>query len=450
LISRRAIGAGLIFALCLFAGLATGRQLFTGLTYLWGGLLVGSWVWSQLSLWGISFSRAPRSAGGQVGEIFEERFSLANRSRIPKLWIEIEDQSDLPGIWMSPGIMSVEGQIGRHRAGLRAGHRASQIVVGLGARRELHWRVRTRCSRRGRFRIGPIRLHSGDPFGLFRTSRSFPEWRHVVVLPMTEALDSVQAPAGFLPGGGAMRLRTHQVTPNAAGVRDYAAGDSLNRIHWRSTARRGRLIVKEFELDPKVDVWILMDACQQVQAQLPFDWQALHATRKRKEQAIELLPSTEEYAVAMAASFARHFLERERAVGLVAYGRSRHVSQAQSGEPQLCEILESLAVLEAQGSTRLEDVIRIESSRIPRGSSAILISPSTSGNLLAGAELLRQRGIQPLLALLDAQSFGGRSGTPDLAAAAERRGLAVRVVHYGDSLRTALKVGNGQPIPAAA
>jgi uncharacterized protein (DUF58 family) len=449
LISRRAIGASVIFAFCLFASLATGRQIFTGLTYLWGGLLVGSWIWSQLSLLGVSFARTPRSAGGQVGEIFEERFSLVNRSRIPKLWIEIEDQSDLPGLWMSPGRMSVEGHTTRPAA-VRGGHRASQIVVGLGPRRELHWRVRTRCLRRGRFRIGPVRLNGGDPFGLFRTSHALHGWRHVVVLPMTEPLDSVQAPAGFLPGGGAMRLRTHQVTPNAAGVRDYAAGDGLNRIHWRSTARRGRLIAKEFELDPKVDVWIILDACHQVQAQLPFDWQSQGPDRLRSRQAMMLPPATEEYGVALAASLARHFLERERAVGLMAYGRSRHISQAQSGEPQLYEILESLAVLEAQGSTLLEDVIRIESTRIPRGSSAILITPSTSSDLLAGVEELRQRGIQPLLALLDAQSFGGRSGTPGLAAAAERRGLAVRVIHYGDSLATALKVGSERPAAAMA
>lgn len=49
------------------------------------------------------------------------------------------------------------------------------------------------------------------------------------------------------------------MTTNAAGVREYAQGDSINRIHWKSTARRGKLIVKEFELDPMVDIWLLVD-----------------------------------------------------------------------------------------------------------------------------------------------------------------------------------------------
>jgi hypothetical protein len=56
--------------------------------------------------------------------------------------------------------------------------------------------------------------------------------------------------SGLLSGGEALRRRTHYVTTNASGVRDYAPGDSFSRIHWRSTARRNRLIVKEFELDP--------------------------------------------------------------------------------------------------------------------------------------------------------------------------------------------------------
>jgi uncharacterized protein (DUF58 family) len=63
-------------------------------------------------------------------------------------------------------------------------------------------------------------------------------------------IHSFPLPSGLLSGGEALRRRTHQITPNAAGVRDYAPGDPLNRIHWISTARRRRLMVKEFELDP--------------------------------------------------------------------------------------------------------------------------------------------------------------------------------------------------------
>ena len=67
---------------------------------------------------------------------------------------------------------------------------------------------------------------------------------------------------GDLPGGAATQRRTHYVTPNASGVREYFWGDSFNRIAWSTTARTGKLMVKEFELDPTTDVWVLVDLQQ--------------------------------------------------------------------------------------------------------------------------------------------------------------------------------------------
>src|SRR4030042_3015017 len=112
----------------------------------------------------------------------------------------------------------------------------------------------------------------------------------------------VPSPPGLLPGGEALRRRTHQVTPNAAGVREYSTGGPLNRIHERSTARRGRLIVKEFELDPLADVWIFLDAAEYVQASLPQPGMDTMVKDLWKQSAkIPLPPSTEEYAICTAA-----------------------------------------------------------------------------------------------------------------------------------------------------
>jgi uncharacterized protein (DUF58 family) len=104
-------------------------------------------------------------------------------------------------------------------------------------------------------------LIGGDPFGLFPSQRQVGGRREVVVLPPTVPVE-LSIPAGRLSGAGARR-RTYQVA-NASGVREYAHGDSLSRIHWKSTARRGRLISKEFELDPMSDVWIVLDGQRQM------------------------------------------------------------------------------------------------------------------------------------------------------------------------------------------
>ncbi len=66
-----------------------------------------------------------------------------------------------------------------------------------------------------------------------------------------------------------IRQRSADVTPHAAGVREYVPGDPMKRIHWPSTAHKGRLMVKEFEQDPQADIWIFLDAQQEVQVRQP-------------------------------------------------------------------------------------------------------------------------------------------------------------------------------------
>ena len=127
--------------------------------------------------------------------------------------------------------------------------RGSHVFSLVGGRESRTYLARTRLIERGIFPLGPTQLHSGDIFGLFPASRSYPSENSLLVYPMLFGVRYFPGPAGLLPGGEALRRRTPQITSNASGVREYAPGDPLNRIHWLSTARRNRLIVKEFELD---------------------------------------------------------------------------------------------------------------------------------------------------------------------------------------------------------
>ncbi|RME38790.1 MAG: DUF58 domain-containing protein, partial [Thermoflexia bacterium] len=214
----------------------TNASVYLHLTYLWAFLLLSSWVWSRMALRGLTVQRRARVLRSQVGQIFEERFEIRNASRLPCPWIEVRDRSPLPS------------------------SRGSRVLTTLRGRSSHSYRARTRLTRRGIFPLGPTELVSGDPFGLFPVRRTFPPTSSLLVYPMTVPIRTFPSPPGLLPGGEALRRRTPQVTPNAAGVREYAPGDPLNRIHWPSTARRDRLIVKEFELDPLAEVWIVVDA----------------------------------------------------------------------------------------------------------------------------------------------------------------------------------------------
>lgn len=270
----------------------------------------------------------------------------------------------------------------------------------------------------------------------------------VVVLPMVLPLAAFPVPSGRRGGGEALRQRTHQVTPNASGVRDYAPGDGLNRIHWPSTARRRRLIAKEFELDPMADAWLLVDASQSAQAALPVapapQRQALIGRR------VSLPPSSIEYAVTAAASIALYLLNRSQSVGLIAHAQMRQVIQADRGTAQLYRLLESLAVLGACGTHSVDEVLRVEQGQIPRGAAVILITPSCRLEIVDTLRQLRRSGLPPVLVSLDAATFGGPPGSSAVFEAARAAGIPARRIRCGQPIGASLELADWAAVPSAA
>jgi uncharacterized protein (DUF58 family) len=392
---------------------ATGRALWFNLLYLFLAVLVVSYFWAWANVNGLQIVRQTRSQRSQVGEVAEERFLVRNGSFLPKLWVEVRDHSDLPD------------------------HRASWVVNSLGAHRSRGWAVRTICRQRGRFTLGPLTLTSSDPFGLFENRRRIPATSSIVVYPLVVDLPHFYLPSGELPGGGAMRRRTHYVTTNVSGVRDYFPGDSFNRIHWPSTARTGRLIVKEFELDPTADVWLFLDMEGAAQADRQWQEQPGQSPRLLSGRP-PLVPSTEEYAVSLAASLAKHFLSRNRAVGLIAYGQSREALPPDRSERQLTKIMETLAVIRAVGTVPLAQIIAAEGKGLGRNTSVVIITPSDDLKWVDSLRDLRRRGIRGVGVVLDTASFGRSAATEAVLAGLRQNGIRSYRVCEGDSLAAAL------------
>ena len=415
---QRRTGVILLAILSLFGGLATGRDLFFNLTYLLGLLLIISFVWSWSSINWIHLSRVTRSRRTQVGRPLEERFMVTNTSIIPKLWMEVRDFSTLPG------------------------HYSSRVVNTLSSKARFTWRSTTISHKRGRYRLGPLRLSTSDPFGLFPMKRDYPATTHVVVYPLTVDIPGFALPVGVLPGGDALRRRTHFVTTNASGVREYAPGDSFGRIHWPSSARRDRLIVKEFELDPLSDIWIVLDMAQadHVSASIedsvpdPDDWLDDPFGPIRRHVSYRIPDATEEYTVTVSASLAQYFLRNDRAVGMVAYGQTHEILQPDRGERQLNRILETLAVLRAKGTVKIEDAIEAESLLFPRGSTLIVVTPTTSESLVRTVQLMTRRGLRIVTVLIDPASFGGSRSAANLAALLQGANILAHNIKCGDDL----------------
>ncbi len=415
-----------LLAASIFGVAVYGSSIFYRLSYVWGLLLVTSWLWTYYSLKGIDVSRQSRAYRLQVGEIFEERYEVINTTRLPRLWIEVRDGSKLPGTG------------------------GSRVVTWLGPHQQRTYVAYSWLSRRGLFTLGPTLLRAGDLFGLFSVSREVPSSSTLLVIPHLAEIQTFPTPPGLLPGGRALRRRTTEVTPYAAGVREYAPGDSLNRIHWPTTARRDHLMVKEFEQDPQADVWLFIDAHRGVQASMPEEISEQPIDRVwlwRNRPEIKLPPSTIEYAISAGASIAHFYIRRGYALGVASASQIFTILPSERGERQLAKALETLAFIQGEGSLPLLGLVTAQMGHLPRGSTIVLITPSTQPAIVLAVDLLEQRAMHPIVVLINPDTFGGKIEGVDLAGQLAVREVPVIELTRDCNLKDKLEQGGLASVP---
>ena len=393
----------------------SGSSIYARLTVLGLLLLLCAVIWTALSMHGIRLNRKARTLRASMGEIFEEHFEIRNMARTGCTWLEVFNQSTLP---MGAG---------------------SRLLTNLGGRQSRMYTARTLLSRRGAFLLGPTTLTSGDPFGLFTVHRQIPSRDMLVVLPMTVPISDFPPPPGIIPGGKVIRQRSSDVTPHAAGVREYVPGDPMKRIHWPSTARRGRFMVKEFEQDPQADIWIFLDAERDAQRSLPIETSSsIEDGWWLRRPKLALPCDTFEYSVCAAASLAKHFLADRRTVGLACAANRQTVVQAERGERQVHKIMETLAFLQPEGKMPLLGLVDMQARLLPLGSGVILITSSAQPSLLVAVEDLQRRNLRPIVVLLKGETFGGPPEGEGITAGLLHHHVPVCRIGFGDDLSVQL------------
>jgi uncharacterized protein (DUF58 family) len=347
-----------VAAILLISAFSTELEHLFYLIYLAILVIGGSYILTRLGLADLEAGYAVSQLTGHVGDRLQVTYTLRNTSRLPKPWLEIHNPTTLPG-----------GLPGR--------------ALTLGTRSERSWLVRAPLLRRGHFRIEPLQIRTGDPFGFFEASASVGQGIAVVVYPRIERLPMWRLPAASIEGSHAAPERTMQTTPLATAVRPYAPGDSFNRIHWKSTARHGEIQVKEFELEQTADAWIFLDLDRSVQA-------------GRGEE------STVEVAVRVAASIADKALLENRAVGMTVNAHRMAILPADRGSRQHLKVMQLLAAVEGDGSTPLAESLVAAAGRLRRGMTAIVITPSLDPAWVRPIAALRTRGIGSVVVTVDA------------------------------------------------
>jgi uncharacterized protein (DUF58 family) len=357
-------------------------------------------LWNRFCLHRIEYKR--RLSHNQVffGEEIIFEIEITNRKPLPLPWLQVED--DLPE---KVTLLKGKADAGtEERVSLRN-------IFPINMYHRVKRRFPMKCTQRGVFTFGPTSIRSGDLFGFFRQEMKIDKLDYLLVYPRLVPLEKLGIPSRQLFGDIRLKRHLFQDPVLTAGVREYVAGDSLKRIHWKSTARVGRLQTKVYEPTTTVDISLFLDV------------------RTLREPLWGSIYQLQELGIITAASLSQEALKAGFRVGL-------HVNQItrfsqgllkvpHSGHPdQLRHILEALAQLHQVETVPMARYIRQEAPGLPWGSTLLVVAAQPTDELLAALLDLKRLGRSVALVRIGGPSKEGE----------ETSYIDLKVYHVSDAI----------------
>ena len=271
--------------------------------------------------------------------------------------------------------------------------------------------------RRGIYELGPAEVRTIDPFGFLRFARRFTQRTEVVVYPRAYDL-------GGLPLGG------RGVEPEAWGsfarqgdefstLREYRHGDERRHIHWKSVARTGDLIVREFSASSPRRYAVVLD---------------LHRAGLR-------VPEAEiEDAVSAAASVLAYLSEGNLPFRLLCADSDRSATRFATGETPFWDTMRLLATAKADGDAEPAAFLN-ETHRDELGEGIVLVARALGEDLVETATRLRAAGLSVVVVAVAAHTYRGTGGGRLAAREAAFSGAARRLELAGAAVRIVRREG---------
>ena len=301
------------------------------------------------------------------------------------------------------------------------------IQTELGRRGQvLRGRYEIAHAPRGRYRMDGAELLIADPFGLAEARIPLDRADQMLVYPRVYELDGLFTDGGT-PGGDRGRSMLHRTAGyDLHSIREHQVGESLRRVHWRSTARRRRLMVKELQDTPRDEACVLLDGDAAAVAGMSPD-------------------SSFDMQVRAAASLLRRMSDAGQRSSLVIHAAQRSRHRLGFGGGDWAAVLGELAAVEATAPRSLAEFLG-ESSRGPDPVDAARVFVITAGMSAILAERVLAMGssqCEPAVVWIDGGSFASslrRKDTAPEAAALRltRSGVAVARIRAGDHVGQAL------------
>lgn len=356
------------------------------------GVLLISRAFTSRWIAGVRVQRLPCAASAEIGDALNIGVRIENQGRWKVPWVLVEDAAPAQAFAAIPPSLFLEGD------------RALLDAVGAGASLDLEYQVT--FLRRGFYAFGPTWVETGDLFGLQRRYRVLSEPHYVLVRPRVIPLEGYAIDSRRPIGEVRLAHRLFEDPTRVSGVREYQMGDSLNRVHWKATARMGTLQSKTYEPSCVAEAMLLLDFHQ-----------AGYPDRGR-------IPRVE-LAATCAASIAHALTQLSQPVGLITNGRdaadrireegwvaefstrqaarkAAHtevvndrlrpiVIPVQRGDEVYHQILDTLGRLELTDGMRFEAMLEETRARMPRNATLIAMLPEvTEAIAVSLADLSRQ------------------------------------------------------------
>ncbi len=392
--------------------LAVGLAVHAGGPFLIGSVLLlgagASYLSHRYCLSLVEVRRALSPRRAFYGETVTLVLEVTNRKPFPLAWLEVTDE--LPE--------EIVPQRGRIIPSLRQRRQHLVHLFSLRWYERVRRRVTITCRARGYFALGPARIRSGDLFGLTSQGKTLEDVDHVIVYPKVVPLEALGIPA-LHPFGDFRAPRPLLEDPTRTiGVRDYLTTDPLRRVHWKATARMGRLQARVYETTSvhRIGVFLNMDTLGEYAEYRGFVRPLL------------------ELNIMTAASLAAWAAGERHPVGLFANGylpeglRRIRLSPA-LGEAHLTKILEALAKVYTTPVIPLGDLMLLEASGLPWGSTAVVVTAVIDPPLLAGMAGLRDAGHAVVLVLVGDRVEDPQLGIPTHRVRAEVGWRALDEIH---------------------
>lgn len=249
------------------------------------------------------------------------------------------------------------------------------LIEFLGGETFVRLKYKCLCPLRGRYKLGPFFVYFFDPLGLFFLKRVHSNYSQVYVYPAVFNIKKFpELVKGVLPWFGIETARAGGDEDEFFGIREYEEGDPIRRIHWLSTARNNKLIVRQFQRQSFLRATVLF-------------------TLEKNKNFGTGKDTVAEYMIKVAASVVKHLLGRDISVELVAQaGEIAHIP-FNKGPAHFEEILKFLCVAQAESSMTLSQLFEDYARYVPNDSTLVIIMLDKDWPYLPSMLQLAERNI---------------------------------------------------------